>query len=226
MKKILKISGKVFLVFLTLIGLYFLCAAIFSSIIVNKNQNQPKEMAVYISTNGFHTDIVMPVKTEITDWSEKIKFSDTKSKDNIQNFVAVGWGNEDFFINIPSWSELKLSIAVRAGLGIGSSAMHTTFYRSVREDESCRKIELSKSQYIDLVNFIESYFIKDPQGNFINISTPNTYGNTDAFYKANGRYTPFFTCNTWVNSALKNAGLRSCLWTPFQGGIIKIFGRA
>jgi len=222
-KKILKISGKVFLVFPAIIGLYFVCAEIFSGVIVNKNQNQPKEMAIYISTNGFHTDIVMPVKTEVTDWSKKIKFSDTKSKDSMQNFVAAGWGNEDFFINIPGWSELDLSISVRAALGMGPSAMHTTFLKSVREDESCQKIELSKSQYIDLVNFIESYFKKDPMGDFINIPTPNTYGSSDAFYEAKGKFTPFFTCNTWVNSALKSADLRSCLWTPFQRGIFKIY---
>jgi uncharacterized protein (TIGR02117 family) len=223
MRKLLGIAGKCFLFFLIIIGLYFLSAEILSGIIVNKSQDQQKETFVYIVTNGFHTDIIMPIKTEIIDWSKKIKFSDTKSKDSFQNYVAVGWGNEDFFINIPSWSEVKLSIAVKAALGIGPSAMHTTFLRSVYEDEFCRKIELSKLQYIDLVNFIESYFIKDTLGNFINITTPNTYGDSDAFYEAKGRFTPFFTCNTWTNSALKSAGLRSCLWTPFQRGIFKIF---
>ena len=216
MKKILKLAGKGFFVFLILIGLYFLSAVIFSRIIVNKNQKQPKEMAIYISTNGIHSDIVMPIKTEVIDWSEKIKYSD--AKDNIQNFVAVGWGNRDFFIKVPSWSQLELSIAIKAGLGIGPSAMHTTFLKNVKEDAFFRKIELSKSQYIDLVNFIESYFKKDPLGNFINIQ-----GNNDAFYEAKGKYTPFFTCNTWTNSALKSAGLRACLWTPFQSGIFKTF---
>jgi len=223
MKKILKISGKCLLVFLIIIGLYFLFAEILSSVIVNKNQSEPKEMAIYVSTNGFHTDIVMPIKTEVIDWSEKINFSDTISKDSNQNFVAVGWGNRDFFINIPSWAELKLSIAVRAALGIGPSAMHATFYRSVKEDEFCRKIEISKSQYIDLVNYIDSFFIKDLLEDYINIPTPNTFEYNDAFYEAKGRYTPFFTCNTWTNSALKNSGLRACLWTPFYSGIFKIF---
>ena len=223
MKKILKISGKIFLVFLIIIGLYFLFAEVFSGVIVNKNQIQPKEMAVYISTNGLHIDIVMPIKTEKIDWSEKLSFSDTKSRDSIQNFVAVGWGNREFFIDTPSVSQLKLSIAVRAGLGISPSAMHVTFLKTVKEDEFCRKIELSKSQYVDLVDFIESYFNKDSLGNFVNISTPNTYGDSDAFYEAKGKYTIFFTCNTWANSALKRAGLRSCLWTPFQSGIFKIF---
>jgi len=223
MKKILGITGKCLLVLLVIIGLYFLAAKIFSGIIVNGNQDQPKELAVYISTNGFHTDIVMPVKTEMFDWSEKIKFSDTKSKNSNPDFLAVGWGNEDFFINIPSWSELDVSIAVKAALGIGPSAIRATFLKSAEEDGFSRKIELSKSQYLDLVNFLESYFKKDSLGNFITISTPDTYGYDDAFYEAKGRFTPFFTCNTWVNSALKSAGLRSCLWTPFQSGIFGIF---
>jgi uncharacterized protein (TIGR02117 family) len=223
MKTILKIAGKCFLVLLILIGLYFLVAEVFSGVIVNQSQNQPKEMAVYIATNGFHTDIVMPVKTEMFDWSEKIKFSDTRSKDSNRNFVAVGWGNEDFFLNIPGWDELKLSIAVKAALGMGPSAIRATFLRSAEADAFNRKIELSKSQYIDLANFIESYFKKDSLGNFINIPAPNAYGDDDAFYEAKGRFTPFFTCNTWVNSALKNAGLRACLWTPFQSGIFNIF---
>ncbi|MDR1839149.1 MAG: TIGR02117 family protein [Treponema sp.] len=223
MKKIFKITGRGFLIFLIIIGLYFLFAEILSSVIVNKNQNQPKEMAVYISTNGLHADIVMPIETEMIDWSQKIKFEDTKNKDGIQNFVAVGWGNREFFIDTPDLSQLKISIALRAGLGMGPSAMHATFLKGIQEDEFCRKIELSKSQYDGLVNFIESYFIKDPFGNFINISTQNTYGDDDAFYEAKGRYTIFFTCNTWANSALKSAGLRSCLWTPFQNGIFKIF---
>jgi uncharacterized protein (TIGR02117 family) len=223
MKRILKIAGKGFLVLLIMIALYLLIAEIFSGIIVNKDQDQPKEVAIYIATNGFHTDIIMPVKTEVVDWSQKIQFSDTRGKDSNQRFVAVGWGNEDFFLNIPGWDEVKLSIAVKAVLGIGPSAMHAAFLKNVYEDESCRKIELSKLQYIDLVNFVESYFTKDPLGNFVNIPTPNTYGDSDAFYEAIGRFTPFFTCNTWTNSALKSAGLRACLWTPFQRGIFKIF---
>jgi uncharacterized protein (TIGR02117 family) len=221
--KILRIAGKCFLVLLIIIGLYFLSAEIFSGVIVNKNQNQPNETSVYIVTNGFHTDIIMPIKTGTIDWSQKINFSDTKSKDSFHNFVAVGWGNEDFFINIPGWSELKLSIAVKAVFGIGPSAMHTTFLKGIYEDEFCRKIDMSILQYIDMTNFIESYFVIDSLGNFINISTPNTYGDNDAFYEAKGRFTPFFTCNTWTNSALKSAGLRACLWTPFQRGIFKIF---
>ena len=41
----------------------------------------------------------------------------------------------------------------------------------------------------------------------------------DAFYDAKGSYNLTRTCNTWTNNALKAAGLKACLWTPFDSGI-------
>lgn len=78
---------------------------------------------------------------------------------------------------------------------------------------------ISKDQYKRLIKYIQQYFKRDEKGNLINIITSNTYGENDSFYEAKGTYQLFFTCNTWVNSALKNAGLKACLWTPFQQGI-------
>ena len=45
------------------------------------------------------------------------------------------------------------------------------------------------------------------------------YGKNDAFYEATGRYSLFHTCNTWTNNALKIAGQKACVWTPFDTGI-------
>jgi hypothetical protein len=54
-----------------------------------------KEIPVYIYTNGVHTDIVMPVKNDVQDWSTKIPFSNTKSKSTDYNYVGVGWEIKD-----------------------------------------------------------------------------------------------------------------------------------
>ena len=65
---------------------------------------------------------------------------------------------------------------------------------------------------------ISSSFKTDSINNFELI--PHAYyGNHDSFYEAKGNYSLFFTCNTWANNALKSAGLRTCLWTPFDKGI-------
>ncbi|WP_432264675.1 DUF2459 domain-containing protein [Autumnicola psychrophila] len=45
------------------------------------------------------------------------------------------------------------------------------------------------------------------------------YNSRDAFYYAKGSLNPFKTCNTWINSGLKNSKMKACLWTPFTQGI-------
>jgi uncharacterized protein (TIGR02117 family) len=219
--KVLKYIGKIFLFFIAFVVLYLSAAWILSGITVEKEKGKPEQMAIYISTNGVHTDIVMPVKTTVINWSETVKYSQTAGKDTAQNYIAIGWGDKRFFLDVPDWNHVKISIAIEAALGVNSTAMHTTYLKNIRENKYCKKIMLSEKQYQRLVQYILQYFKRDEKGCFINIVTPNTYGNTDAFYEANGRYHLFFTCNTWTNTALKTAGLKACLWTPFQQGIFR-----
>jgi hypothetical protein len=47
------------------------------------------------------------------------------------------------------------------------------------------------------------------------------YTRKDDFYKANGRYSLFKTCNSWVNLGFKESGLKACLWTPFDFGLLR-----
>lgn len=46
------------------------------------------------------------------------------------------------------------------------------------------------------------------------------YSAVDNFYKSKGSYSCFKTCNTWINTGFKESGLKSCLWTPFDFGLI------
>ncbi len=224
--KVLRYSGIFSLIFISALVLYFVSALIFSSISVEKEKNQPDQIPVYISTNGMHTDLIVPVKTEKIDWSQKIKYSQTAGKDSLQNFIAFGWGDREFFLNVPDWDHIKFSIALKAVSGLNTTAMHTTYLKQVEEDEDCVKIMISEKQYAQLVNYIQKYFNQDKNGNFINIVTSNAYGSTDAFYEAHGVYNLFFTCNTWTNSALKESGLKACLWTPFQQGIFNQYKKS
>ena len=46
------------------------------------------------------------------------------------------------------------------------------------------------------------------------------YSTRDDFYKSEGSYSCFKTCNSWVNIGFKKSGLKSCYWTPFDFGLI------
>lgn len=184
-----------------------------------KDDGQKKEIPIYIYTNGVHTDIVMPVKNDLHDWSAKIPFNNTKSKATDYQYVGIGWGDKGFYLDTPTWADLKFSTAFKAAFWLSESAMHCTYYKTMKEGEDCKMIMISKNQYKDLVKFVDEKFDKDASGNYVLVPTNAVYGNTDAFYDAKGKYSFLDTCNTWANNALKAAGQKAAWWTPSDYGI-------
>ncbi len=219
MRKILKFLGKTILAFVAFILLYLVTAFLLSRITVDEEPGTPDELAIYILTNGVHTDIVMPTRNEQMDWSKEIKYSNTIAADSSYGYVAMGWGDREFYMETPAWKDLKVSTALKAATGLGSAAIHATYYQRMEESESCKKLNISNEQYSRLITYINQSFQKDPDGHFTYIETNANYGNSDAFYEANGSLSMFATCNSWTNSALKASGQKACLWTAFDTGI-------
>jgi len=176
------------------------------------------EVFVFVKTNGVHADIVVPIKNEIKDWTQDIKLENTTGKDANVTYVAFGWGNKEFYLNTPRWSDLKYSTAFNAAFGLGESAIHATFIKGLKESENCIRLGISKANYKKLIAYIEDSLERD--GNYNTVFIPaTTYGTNDSFYEAKGSYTMFNTCNTWVNNALKSAHQKAALWTVTDSGI-------
>jgi uncharacterized protein (TIGR02117 family) len=222
-KKIFKAIAWAITGFLAFVVLYFLAAYILSHISTTKEADQSADVTIYLSTNGVHTDIVVPVKRPQIDWSKEIKFSNTISKDTTAAYLGLGWGDKGFYLNTPTWSQLKFSVAFRAATGLSTAAMHTTFHQTMVESATCKRIMISKAQYARLIIYVQNSFKTDPAGHIINIKTNANYDKEDAFYEAYRRYNLFYTCNTWANNALKAAGQKACVWTPFDKGIFYIY---
>lgn len=218
-KRFLKYAGRCSIAFIALIGLYFLIAFCCSRITINTNPSNAKEIAIYIMTNGVHTDIIVPAVSAEMNWTKEISYRNTLEADSNYKYLAIGWGDKKFYLETPEFSDLKLSNGLRAISGLSTSAMHTTYYKNIREDASCKKIIISKVQYRQLIDYILNSFKKDETGHLINVKSNIHYDIGDAFYEAEGSYSIFKTCNTWANAALKACGQRSCLWTIFDTGI-------
>jgi uncharacterized protein (TIGR02117 family) len=222
LKRLFKFTGRIIAGFIAFVALYLLSAFILSRISVAKEQSSaPANVSIYILTNGVHTDIVVPMKNDRMDWSKETKFENTTGKDTIANLTAFGWGDKGFYLQTPTWAQLKFSVAFKAAFALSTSAIHATFYKQLIERDDCRKINVSKNQYARLVTYISQSFKTDNAGHYINIKTNANYGSNDAFYEAKGRYNLFFTCNTWANNALKSCGQKAGLWTPFYTGIFR-----
>jgi uncharacterized protein (TIGR02117 family) len=219
MKKLLKYIGYTLLTLVALVLVYLGAAWGLSRITVKAESNTQQDITIYLRSNGVHADVVVPIKTEAKDWSQSIAYKNTRSGDTVFTYVAFGWGDKGFYLETPTWNDLKASTAFRAAFGLGTSAMHTTFYNDLSEDEYCVRLSVSKDQYQRLVSYIEKSLQNDSSGKAITIGENARYGNNDAFYEAKGNYNLFHTCNTWTNNALKAAGQKACWWTPFDKGI-------
>lgn len=218
---------KIFKILIYIIGsvagiilLYLVAAGILSAIPVNTKPNVASDYTIYLSTNGVHTDLVLPVKSDVKDWSSDVNIKQTTGKNINLDFLAFGWGDKGFYMETPTWADLKFKTAVKAIFGLGGSAVHATFCGKPSEDESCVMLHLNKEQYARLIKYIENSFVRDKNGKTIYIETKANYGCNDAFYEAIGSYNLFKTCNTWTNTGLKACGQRACLWTPYDKGIL------
>lgn len=214
MKKLLKIALRIVLGFVAFVALYLLAAYGLSKISISAEPATAQTIDIYILTNGVHTDVVVPLKNEQVDWSKEVKFNNTVRPDTTATLVAFGWGDKGFYLNTPTWAQLKFSTAFKAAFALSTSAIHATFHKQLTESSSCKKISINKEQYARLISYIQSSFQTDINGHIINIKTNANYDDTDAFYEAKRRYNLFYTCNTWANNALKACGQKACLWTP------------
>ena len=161
--------------------------------------------------------------SNLHDWTKSIPYQDTKNKDTTSQYLAVGWGDKGFYLETPTWADLKVSTAVRAAFGLSTTALHTTYYKTMLESQDCRKIVISKKHYLQLVKYINSSFDMEQDGSPTLVQSDVRYGLSDAFYEAKGSYSLFTTCNTWANSALKSCGQKACVWTPFDTGIFALY---
>jgi uncharacterized protein (TIGR02117 family) len=208
--------GKALLAFVVLYGL---SSVILSRIAVNKN---PKAgtIPVFVRTNGVHTDIVVPARTAVIDWTEIIRYEHTQVTDTTAAYLGFGWGDRDFYLNTPNWSDLKLKTAFNAAFYLGTSAVHTEYEIGMAESGTCRKMMLTEPDYRRLVFFIRKSLKQTKDGRAVWIKGSG-YGASDTFYEGMGRYSLFKTCNTWTNEALKAANQKAAVWAITEDGVMR-----
>lgn len=219
----MKIISKILNYLLVTVGLlvvYAVVTTIISFLPVNSDQSSFKDQnySIYILTNGVHTDLVLPFYNEIYDWRSYLDPSKTPGKKLSFNYVSFGWGDKGFYLETPEWKDLKPSVAFKAAVGLSESAMHVTYYDQLNLGDDCKEIKLNKAQYEQLCLYIKDRFdLKNDK--FVLVPTDQNYGLNDVFYEAKGKYSLFYTCNTWANNGLKAARLKASVFTLLDKGI-------
>lgn len=198
--------------------LYILAAIVGALIPANGGwQPPPRGVNILIRTNGIHTSIVVPVKAVGVDWGRLIRPSHLQRFDLAGDHLAFAWGHREFYLATPTWSHLRAEVAARALSGRGGTLMHVEHLLRPQPDPDQRAILLTPDQYRQLSSFILASFRLAPDGMPIAMAG---YGASDSFYEARGRYDLFRTSNEWTGAALRRAGIRIGIWTPFAQSIM------
>jgi len=98
--------------------------------------------------------------------------------------------------------------------------LHVEYLFDAGPGEYFHEVLLSRQQYRELVAFVESSIGAIGEHGAAEPVTSVTYGSTDRFYFATGRYHAFNTCNQWTGRGLARAGVPVGIWTPLKPHVL------
>jgi uncharacterized protein (TIGR02117 family) len=214
----LRVAGLLLAALLAPFAVYLLCALALGATPRNPGFTEsPAGVPVYVRTNGVHADLVVPTHHGEIDWRGEFPPAQLGAAVTASNWIAFGWGDQRFLLETPTWSDLRLSVALAALTGRGPGAMHVEYVETPQAYDAAR-VRLSDAQYTRLAAYIRASFARDAAGRVQKVDAPGYFGR-DAFYKAVPRYSAVHTCNEWTRRSLQEAGVRTPAWSPFDAAI-------
>ncbi|TPL65961.1 TIGR02117 family protein [Mesorhizobium sp. B2-3-15] len=167
---------------------------------------------ILVLKNPIHTDIAIPVDDEVRRRFRFLADVGLPSDAPEVRYLVFGWGGRAFYLETPTWSQLKALPAIKA-LTLDASVMHVAVAGNIPEPHpDVAGFDVSEDRFAALLDFIEASFQEGPNGPIIIDNA--AYSNFDRFFEANGRFNALIGCNTWTAAALRTAGLRTGWWNP------------
>ncbi len=180
-----------------------------------KNGNIP----IYVYNSGIHTDILVPIKTPLWNWQQRIDLKSIAADTNSLKYLAFGFGDRSYFLETSQGAPPKFSTIFNALFLPTPPAMRLLAYRNIPQKYSKIKcLKISNFNYLNLVNFLDNSFQLDSKNkkSFIK-KIPNYRG---AFYEAKGTYSLLRACNDWTAEALRTAEINTPLWSSLSSAIM------
>lgn len=221
-RRIARVGARGLLALAALPLLYLLAALLLGAIPANASWRPAGAdgVTIFLRTNGVHTWIVMPKVTPEMDWRPFAPGEHLADPHyGYGDHVAIGYGNRDFYLNTPTWADLDAGTAITAAAGFGPALVHVDHDHRPMPNDWQRPLRISRDQYRRLAAHIRGSFRLDDAGRTVPL-LGRGYRGWDMFYESDGGYDLLLTCNEWTGRALRAAGIRTGLWTPFSQSIM------
>jgi uncharacterized protein (TIGR02117 family) len=167
---------------------------------------------ILVLTNPIHTDIAIPIDAAMLARFAFLAGAGLPVDHPEARWLVLGWGSRAFYIETPTWSDLKPG-PVLSALTLDNSVMHVAISGAIDEkDTAVTSFGIGEAEFGRLVGFLEATFAQGPDGPML--IPGKGYGPNDSFFEANGSFTALLGCNTWTARGLREAGLRTGWWNP------------
>jgi uncharacterized protein (TIGR02117 family) len=167
---------------------------------------------ILLLANPIHTDIALPVDDAVRAAFADLAPAGLPVDMPGVDYLIIGWGGRSFYIETPTWDELKPLPVLRA-LTVDRSVLHVAVAGAIDENHpSVRPIRVTEEGRLRMIEAIRASFVRE---NGAPVAIPGAaYGVDDAFFEAEGVFNAFVGCNTWTASILRVGGVRTGWWTP------------
>ncbi|UJW74470.1 TIGR02117 family protein [Rhizobium sp. SL42] len=167
---------------------------------------------ILLLANAIHTDIALPLDEELRAEFAELAAHGFEIGNPSAVYLVVGWGGRAFYVETPTWSELK-PLPVLKALTVDRSVLHLDLAGEIPDGSPfARRLTISEAGYRQLLDHIGASFARTDGK--VSVIAAAGYGATDAFFEANGAFNALLGCNTWTAAGLRAAGLRTGWWTP------------
>jgi len=204
------------------LGTVFLALWIGASVPRNPGWQEAEDgIPILVETNGIHTGLVVPIVTPEKDWRTIFPHIQEHNRYGEITHLAIGWGEQEVFLNTPTWGDLRAATALRIAVAGGDSVMRLHPLVRPVPGPWHRALRLRPEEYARLARAIAATLPPPgPDG----LRQPLTGFDPDAIhYPALGRYTLLYGCNQWVSDVLAEAGVRVGWFTPLASGVTRWF---
>jgi uncharacterized protein (TIGR02117 family) len=204
--------GRGLLYFLAIVATLLLAGTLVPRPFFADPQSGAANRRILAVSNPIHTDIVIPLDPEVLARFEPLVRAGIKAGLPDARYLVFGWGSRAFYIETPTWAEIKPGPLFSA-LTLDASVMHVGIADAIEEAKNpVRDFNVTEAEFERLLDFIEISFRTGPDGPVW--IADSSYGEFDGFFEANGRFTALLGCNTWAAAALRKAGLQTGWWNP------------
>lgn len=196
---------------------WFVAALLLSAVLpVNPGARQScstPALPVYVTNHGYHTAISLPYKPGAAgyEWQSQFKLGAAR-------YLELAWGDSAFY----TAENPGVQAALAALFLPTASVMHVVALPAAPQEyfpqAKTKKIMLCPEEEQQLLRFIRDSFQYDRHDSVMYVGE-GLYGRS-SFYRANRKYHLLNTCNTWTAKGLRQAHVRTPVWSSFSSPVM------